>query len=101
MPEAVRILFTIPISLPPAPAVRAEHQLSARQNKFAPAVCVSRKGGRLDKEVEAMGIPFLEANFTVPARPISLCALRRECCACIPALSLDNVAFLSLCGRLH
>jgi glycosyltransferase involved in cell wall biosynthesis len=36
---------------------------------FEPAVCVIDKGGLLDREVEAIGIPFLEAPFTIPAKP--------------------------------
>ena len=77
MPEAVRILFTIPNFIT-AGSGRAMLNIIERldRNKFAPAVCVSRKGGRLDKEVEAMGIPFLEANFTVPARPYLSLPLR-------------------------
>lgn len=39
------------------------------REKFAPAVCVLRKGGDLDREVERLGIPFIEAPFTVTARP--------------------------------
>lgn len=41
------------------------------RNRFAPAVCVGRKGGSLDAEVERLGIPFLEAPFTLPSRPYS------------------------------
>ncbi len=36
---------------------------------FEPAVCVSRRGGKIDAEVVEMGIPFIEAPFTVPAKP--------------------------------
>ena len=39
------------------------------QDRFAPAVCVSKMGGRLDDVVLAMGIPLIEAPFTVPAKP--------------------------------
>jgi glycosyltransferase involved in cell wall biosynthesis len=39
------------------------------RHRFAPAVCVSQKGGDLDRVVEEMGIPFIEASFTVPAKP--------------------------------
>ena len=39
------------------------------RDRFAPTVCVSQKGGRLDQQVEALGIPFLEAPFTVEAKP--------------------------------
>lgn len=37
--------------------------------RFAPSVCVLQRGGNLDHEVERLGIPLLEAQFTVPARP--------------------------------
>lgn len=77
MPEPIRILFTIPNFIT-AGSGRAMLNIIERldRNKFVPAVCVSRKGGRLDKEVEALGIPFIEANFTVPARPYSSLPLR-------------------------
>jgi glycosyltransferase involved in cell wall biosynthesis len=70
MREAVRILFTIPNFIT-AGSGRAMLNIIKRldKDKFAPAVCVMRKGGSVDKEVEAMGIPFIEAAFTVPARP--------------------------------
>lgn len=36
---------------------------------YAPAVCVLKKGGNLDREVERLGIPLIEAQFTVAAFP--------------------------------
>ena len=39
------------------------------RNKFSPAICVLKKGGKKDQEIEELGIPFLEAPFTVPAKP--------------------------------
>jgi glycosyltransferase involved in cell wall biosynthesis len=77
MREAVRILFTIPNFIT-AGSGRAMLNIIERldKNKFAPAVCVMRKGGSLDREVEAMGIPFIEAPFTVPARPYATLPLR-------------------------
>lgn len=39
------------------------------RNRFAPAVCVLRKGGTLDRVVEKLEIPFLETPFTVHPRP--------------------------------
>lgn len=66
----VTILFTIPNFIT-AGSGRAMLNIIERLDraKFAPAVCVAQKGGGLDKEVERLGIPFLEAPFTVPARP--------------------------------
>lgn len=34
------------------------------RKKFAPAVCVLKKGGRLDKRVEELGIPFIHCACT-------------------------------------
>jgi glycosyltransferase involved in cell wall biosynthesis len=39
------------------------------RTRFSPGVCVSRKGGELDRVVQKLGIPFIEAPFTVPPRP--------------------------------
>ncbi|MGH7703610.1 MAG: hypothetical protein ACREMO_10975 [Gemmatimonadales bacterium] len=39
------------------------------RRRFAPAVCVSKRGGALDAEVERLGIPLLAAAVTVTARP--------------------------------
>ena len=39
------------------------------RDKFAPAICVLKKGGKLDQEVEAQGIPLLELPFMTRARP--------------------------------
>ena len=36
--------------------------------RFAPAVAVLKKGGKLDAEVESLGIPFIKAPFTIPAK---------------------------------
>ena len=37
--------------------------------KFSPAVAVLKKGGEIDKEVETLGIPFIEAPFTIHPLP--------------------------------
>ncbi len=70
MRRPVSILFTIPNFIT-AGSGQAMLNIVQRldRRRFAPAVCVSRKGGRLDRVVEEMGIPFLEAPFTVPAQP--------------------------------
>lgn len=64
------ILFTIPNFIT-AGSGRAMLNIIERLDpeKYAPAVCVSQKGGKLDKVVEAMDIPFLERSFTIPAKP--------------------------------
>ena len=66
----VPILFTIPNFIT-AGSGRAMLNIIERldRNLFAPVVCVARKGGELDRVVENMRIPFIEAPFTVPAKP--------------------------------
>ncbi len=68
--EPVRILFTIPNFIT-AGSGRAMLNIVENLDRklFAPAICVLKKGGTLDGEVEKLGIPFLEAPFTVPANP--------------------------------
>jgi glycosyltransferase involved in cell wall biosynthesis len=70
MLEPIPILFTIPNFIT-AGSGRAMLNIIERLDKsrFAPAVCVSKKGGDLDKEVERGGFPLLEAPFTIPAKP--------------------------------
>jgi glycosyltransferase involved in cell wall biosynthesis len=35
------------------------------RNLFSPAVCISQRGGKLDQEVEELGISLIEADFTI------------------------------------
>jgi len=71
------ILFTIP-NFVTAGSGRVMMNIVERldRKRFAPAVCVGRKGGALDAEVEALNIPFLERPFTVPPRPYLTLLLR-------------------------
>jgi glycosyltransferase involved in cell wall biosynthesis len=64
------ILFTIPNFIT-AGSGRVMLNIVERldRQRFAPTVCVLKRGGRLDADVEEMGIPLIEAAFTVPARP--------------------------------
>jgi glycosyltransferase involved in cell wall biosynthesis len=73
----LNILFTIPNFIT-AGSGRAMLNIIERLDRarFAPAVCVSRKGGKLDQEVEKLGIPFIEAPFTVEAIPYHRLPLR-------------------------
>jgi glycosyltransferase involved in cell wall biosynthesis len=66
----VPILFTIPNFIT-AGSGRAMLNIISRLDRarFAPAVCVLKKGGRLDDVVVEMGLPFLEAPFTLPPKP--------------------------------
>ena len=70
MPGPTRILFTIRDFIT-AGGGRAMLNIieGLDRRRFAPAVCVERKGGALDAVVETLGIPFLEAPFTLPTRP--------------------------------
>ncbi len=73
----VPILFTIPNFITAGSGQVMMNILKGLdREKFAPAVCLMRKGGRLDREVQDMGLPFLEARFTVPARPYSTLLIR-------------------------
>ena len=71
MPRPVPILYTIP-NFTTAGSGHAMLSIIRRldRDRFAPAVCVARRGGELDREVEALEIPLLEAPFTVAARPL-------------------------------
>jgi glycosyltransferase involved in cell wall biosynthesis len=67
----IRILYTIPNFITAGSGAALLHIIRRLdRSRFAPAVCVSRRGGSLEREVEALGIPLLEAPFTVPARPL-------------------------------
>jgi glycosyltransferase involved in cell wall biosynthesis len=68
--EKVKILFTIPNFIT-AGSGRVMLNIIERLDRriFEPAVCVIKKGGKKDHEVEAMGIPFLELPFTIEAKP--------------------------------
>jgi glycosyltransferase involved in cell wall biosynthesis len=67
----LRILFTIPNFIT-AGSGDAMLNIIKRldRRRFAPAVCVLKKGGALDAAVEGMGIPFLEAPMLVEPRPL-------------------------------
>jgi|DewCreStandDraft_4_1066084.scaffolds.fasta_scaffold09460_3 glycosyltransferase involved in cell wall biosynthesis len=68
----IRILFTIPNFIT-AGSGGAMLNIVSRldRGKFEPAICVLKRGGKLDRVVEEMGIPLLEAPFLVGARPYS------------------------------
>src|SRR5438034_752974 len=70
MSVPLTILFTIPNFIT-AGSGRVMMNIVERldRKRFAPAVCVGRMGGALDAEVRALDIPFLEAPFSVAARP--------------------------------
>lgn len=65
-----RILFTIPnfVTAGSGAALLAIVRRLDRTT-FEPTICVSRLGGSLEAEIRALGIPLIEAAFTVPALP--------------------------------
>jgi glycosyltransferase involved in cell wall biosynthesis len=83
------ILFTIPNFIT-AGSGRALLNLIERldRTRFAPGVCVAHKGGDLDQEVEAMGIPFIEAPFTVSPKPYVTLLWRASSVSPCPAFAL-------------
>jgi glycosyltransferase involved in cell wall biosynthesis len=65
-----KILFTIPNFIT-AGSGRAMLNIVERldRTRFDPSIAVLKRGGKLDAEVERLGIPLLEHEFTTPARP--------------------------------
>ena len=70
MTTSAKILFTIPNFIT-AGSGRAMLNIVERldRGRFAPTVAVLKRGGKLDAEVERLGITLLEHQFTIPARP--------------------------------
>lgn len=70
MPPKKSILFTIPNFITAGLGYIVFDILKRlNRDKYSPAVCVMKKGGKLDKEIEKLGIPLLVAPFTVPVKP--------------------------------
>lgn len=72
-----RILFTIPNFIT-AGSGREMLNIVERldRRRYEPTVCVLRKGGALEAEIEALGIPLIEAPFVVPVSPKATLAMR-------------------------
>lgn len=70
MNKKIKILYTIPNFIT-AGSGRVLANIAERldKNKFEPWVCVSRKGGKIEEELEAHGIKVVESPFTVKAKP--------------------------------
>lgn len=68
--KKIKVLYTLPNFIT-AGSGRVMMNIVQRLDRelFEPAVCVSKKGGKMDQEVESLGIPFIEAPFTIPAKP--------------------------------
>lgn len=77
MNPPIPILFTIP-NFVTAGTGRAMLHIVERldRERFAPAICVLRRGGHLEREIEHLGIPYLENPFTVSPRPLATLLLR-------------------------
>ncbi len=73
----IPILFTIPNFIT-AGSGRVMFNILTRldKRKYAPSVCVLRKGGAIETELEALGIPVLELPFTIPVRPYASFLIR-------------------------
>ena len=80
--EKIRILFTIPNFIT-AGSGRAMLNVVERldRERYQPTICVSRMGGPLCQEVERLGIPLIEAPFTVSPRPLHSLPVRAWKCA--------------------
>lgn len=70
MDPKIKILFTIPNFIT-AGSGRAMLNIITRldRGRFEPSVAVLRLGGGLDDEVRRLGIPLIEAPFTIPPKP--------------------------------
>ena len=70
MSKKLSILFTIPNFIT-AGSGRVMVNILERldRNKFSPSVCVLKRGGRIEQELESLGIPLLELPFTVSVHP--------------------------------
>lgn len=77
MDKPIPVLYTIPNFIT-AGSGRAMLNVIERldRRKFAPAVCVMRKGGDLDREVERLGLQLMEAPFTIPVLPYHTLPIR-------------------------
>jgi glycosyltransferase involved in cell wall biosynthesis len=82
MSAPVPILFTIP-NFTTAGSGRAMLNVVERldRERFAPTICVLKRGGRLEEEIERLGIPYMSAAFTVAARPLATLAMRARSAA--------------------
>jgi glycosyltransferase involved in cell wall biosynthesis len=75
--QPVPILYTIP-NLDTAGSGRALLNIVTRldRRRFAPSICVLRRGGGMEQEIERLGVPFFDARFTVGPRPLASLPVR-------------------------
>lgn len=76
----IKILYTIPNFITAGSGrVLANIVNGLDRTKFEPTVCVSKRGGQIEAELEANGVRVLEFPFTVHAKPyLSLIARLRK-----------------------
>lgn len=73
----IRILYTIPNFLTAGSGAALLNVVARLDRKvFEPAVCVLKMGGALERQLESLGVPLLEAPFVVGARPYASLPLR-------------------------
>lgn len=77
MNQAVPILFTIPNFIT-AGSGREMLNIVERldRERFAPTIGVLRRGGGMEAEIERLGIPLLEAPFSISAEPLATLPFR-------------------------
>ena len=77
MSAPVPVLFTIP-NFTTAGSGRAMLNVVERldRERFAPSICVLKRGGHLEAEIERLGIPYMCAPFTVEPRPLATLVMR-------------------------
>lgn len=82
MSAPVPILFTIP-NFTTAGSGRAMLNVVERldRERFAPTICVMKRGGHLEAEIARLGIPYMSAAFTVASRPLATLAVRARAAA--------------------
>jgi len=80
MRNPIRILYTIPNFITAGSGSAMLNIIKhLDRDRFSPAVAVLKKGGNLDAKVELLGIPLIEAPFTIHPRPyVSLLARARS-----------------------
>ncbi len=72
MRRPAQILFTIPNFITAGSGREMINIIERLDRKyFTPSVCVMRKGGNLESELERLGVPLLEAPFVVPLTPLT------------------------------
>ncbi|MCC7450188.1 MAG: glycosyltransferase [Anaerolineae bacterium] len=73
----VNILFNIPNFITAGSGLALVEVIRRlNRDRFAPAVCVLKSGGKLEATIQELGIPLYEHPFTVAPRPIATLPMR-------------------------